>query len=100
MTSYMLEHNDKTVIHNVHPEQACEGQKACPIHMLSLHHMRHFPQVFRDDTGLMERVCNHGIGHPDPDGLHYFRALGMDYMSIHGCDGCCRPPLQLTEYKG
>lgn len=100
MTSYVLEHNDKAVIHNVHPERACEGQKACPIHFLSLHHMRHFPQVFRDDNGLMERICNHGIGHPDPDGLHYWRDRGMEYMGVHGCDGCCRPPLQLTEYKG
>jgi hypothetical protein len=41
------------------------------------------PQVWRDDTRIMERICIHGIGHPDPE-LEY---KGTD--AVHGCDGCC-----------
>ena len=43
---------------------------------------------------LMERICPHGIGHPDPDHLsHTERVHGLEAMlieAIHGCDGCCR----------
>jgi hypothetical protein len=46
--------------------------------------MRDLPQHYRDDTGLMERTCPHGIGHPDPDG-----AGSPGYIGEHGCDGCC-----------
>jgi hypothetical protein len=41
----------------------------------------------------MERVCEHGVGHPDPDHVsHIRRVKGDDYANvdaIHGCDGCC-----------
>lgn len=87
-TGYTLEHTDYVVV-NTHSPRACAAQPACPIHNLSDHNMRDFPQWFRGDNGLMERTCPHGIGHPDPDGLHYFRDRGMDYMEVHGCDGCC-----------
>ena len=30
-----------------------------------------------------ERVCPHGIGHPDPDRPHHGGG-------VHGCDGCCK----------
>lgn len=39
---------------------------------------------------MFERVCpTHGTGHPDPDQTNYWRLLGMDFMSVHGCCGCC-----------
>lgn len=87
MSTVMLAGGETLV--NVHPKAACDGQSACPIHNLSDHQMRGFPQHFRSDNGLMERTCPHGIGHPDPDALPFFEARGMGYMSIHGCDGCC-----------
>ena len=34
----------------------------------------------------MERMCPHGVGHPDPDDV---TNLGEDVIGIHGCDGCC-----------
>ena len=37
-----------------------------------------------------ERICEHGVGHPDPDSLEFFRSIGVTSMGIHGCDGCCR----------
>ena len=47
------------------------------------HSMRGFPQLWREDRRIMERICPHGVGHPDPDDV-----LNQD--RVHGCDGCCR----------
>lgn len=45
---------------------------------------------FRDDKGLFENICPHGIGHTAPESI---KAEGD---GIHGCDGCCatlaKPP--------
>lgn len=72
----------------VHPETACAG-RVCPIHNMTDHNMRDFPQHFREDNGLMERICPHGIGHPDPDALPFFEERGIEGMGIHGCCGTC-----------
>jgi hypothetical protein len=77
------------VLVNTHSKELCDG-RPCPIHNLSDHSMRGFPQHFRMDNGLMERVCPHGIGHPDPDALPFYNERGIQGMGIHGCDGCCR----------
>ena len=53
----------------------------CPIHQPSAHHMAGWPQHWRDDRGIVERICPHGIGHPDPD--------DQTSDTVHGCDGCC-----------
>lgn len=78
----------------VHPSALCEGHP-CSIHHPSNHHMTEWPQNWRDDRNLMERVCQHGIGHPDPDHLAFIgRAAGPGKAAgeaIHGCDGCCHP---------
>jgi hypothetical protein len=74
---------------NVHEEKDCKGAFCC-IHNPSNHKMMHWPTHWRDDRKLMERMCKHGIGHPDPDDLAYKYSLGMDKSeSIHGCCGCC-----------
>ena len=70
---------------NVHDPSKCVGQY-CTIHNFSNHHMVDWPQNWRMDRGIMERICPHGIGHPDPDEINYNGA--------HGCDGCCI----LTKY--
>lgn len=90
----VLEHSD-IVIHNVHPEDECIGVY-CPIHKRSDHHMREYPQYFRADLGILERTCPHGMGHPDPDEY----AISKDiYLAIHGCDGCCKPPMKFIVRK-
>lgn len=76
------------ILVNVHPASACDG-RGCPIHHPSDHHMKDWPMKWRNDVGLMERICPHGIGHPDPDDLEHKRNLGLLGYSIHGCDGCC-----------
>lgn len=55
------------------------------------HHMDSWPKVHRLD-GRIERVCVHGVGHPDPE--YYANRLRLDPENawadgVHGCDGCC-----------
>lgn len=66
----------------VHSPLRCEGE-FCSIHNPSDHHMRDWPQVWRSDRGIVERLCEHGVGHPDPDCIY------AQKDSVHGCDGCC-----------
>lgn len=77
----------------VHTKTQCLLDDSCAIHNPSDHHMRGFPQFWREDRFMMERVCPHGVGHPDPDQIKYWdRVLGRERASIeayHGCDGCC-----------
>lgn len=68
------------LIINVHGEHQCRNDY-CTIHRHSSHSMMEFPQRWRQDRHFMERVCPHGIGHPDPDDIIIDR--------VHGCDGCC-----------
>jgi hypothetical protein len=56
-------------------------ERPCPIHWPSQHHMRSWPQHWRVDRGIIERLCDHGVGHPDPD--------DKSRDKIHGCCGCC-----------
>lgn len=70
------------VIRNVHGSDECYG-RACVVHDPSEHSMRAFPTHWRIDRGIMERICEHGVGHPDPDDAAYHGD------GIHGCDGCC-----------
>lgn len=79
----------------VHPATACEGGWCC-IHNPSEHRLAEAPLNWRSDRGLMERFCEHGVGHPDPDDLAWKRVSMPDYdawaFGVHGCDGCCRKP--------
>lgn len=73
----------------LHLEGKCLGE-TCVVHNPSTHHMSRWPLWLRE-IGLFERLCPHGIGHPDPDSLAFFQAMMMDEYAVHGCDGCCRP---------
>lgn len=68
----------------VHDPDRCAGE-FCTVHKRSDHSMRAFPQHWRDDRGIMERICPHGVGHPDPDSPWPKTSAQW----IHGCDGCC-----------
>lgn len=70
----------------VHGADACAGQ-ACCIHNPSDHPLNLAPLNFRGH--VMERICEHGIGHPDPDDLAWRERTHQRVPSIHGCDGCC-----------
>lgn len=73
--------------HDIHPRTACAGRH-CVIHNPSQHSMSAFPRHLRE-TGLVERICPHGVGHPDPDSVAYFADSGLRDFNVHGCDGCC-----------
>lgn len=90
----LLEHSDVEIM--AHTAAACAGQVACPIHNRSVHSMRAMTQHWRGDRGIIERICEHGTGHPDPD-QYAFWVYGMgeehaDAEMVHGCcaERCCR----------
>lgn len=73
----------------IHKEKLCAGRN-CVFHNPSDHHMKEWKMVLRlDKEAIVERMCPHGIGHPDPDSMNFFSSIGKDYLGVHGCDGCC-----------
>ena len=92
-SKWTLEHSEECLV-NVHSPEQCKGEK-CTIHSMSNHHMRGFPQHWRSDRGIMERICSHGVGHPDPDNFW----PNNDHRWIHGCCGCCVATEETTDYK-
>jgi hypothetical protein len=74
----------------VHPPEVCAG-RYCVIHNPGPHHMREWPTCWRPDRGIMERICEHGVGHPDPDDQAFLISQGRTHEGVHGCDGCCHP---------
>lgn len=76
------------ILVNMHSAEACAG-RPCTVHNRSEHHMRDWCLLWRNDRGMFERVCPHGIGHPDPDQREYWDETSQWGMDVHGCDGCC-----------
>lgn len=83
-----------------HGKDECSGTP-CVLHSPSDHPLKDAPLQWRSERAMMERVCEHGIAHPDPDDrAHWERRLGDDPASWefiearaqHSCDGCCVPP--------
>jgi hypothetical protein len=82
---------DVIALHNgdileTHDSAACAGGRCC-IHNPSQHALDQAPLNWRSDRRIMERICPHGIGHPDPDDV---KVRSDRWESVHGCDGCCR----------
>lgn len=93
----LLRNGGKPVTISVHAASVCTPP--CAIHAPSKHILDDRPLLWREDKGQMERVCEHDVGHPDPDDLAYhlnvlkdihpeMRGL-IDAKVQHGCDGCC-----------
>lgn len=40
-------------------------------------------------SGLVEDICEHGIGHPNKEWLEEHDPNDKFKWSVHGCDGCC-----------
>ena len=76
-----------------HGRAQCQG-RACCIHNPSAHPLNGAPLNWRADLRVMERICPHRAGHPDPDHLAYVREhfgpVEAEAQGIHGSDGCCR----------
>ena len=87
---------DRSVLTHTHDQ--CVGRN-CVIHNPSDHWMRGWEKNYRADTGRVERVCKHGIGHPDPDDVAYWLAIGKTQTAVttHGCDGCCGLQIEVPD---
>lgn len=113
MTRQPRKRTNRVAALRTHSPTACEGT-ACVVHNPSDHHMKAWPINYRFDRAarmpdrnlsgaviagpvfiLAERICPHGVGHPDPDSLDFARREGGEDFAgaegVHGCDGCCRP---------
>ncbi len=55
----------------------------------AVENVEHWQYNWRTDRGIMERICEHGVGHPDSDSARFLDGIGQSYQNIHGCDGCC-----------
>lgn len=86
----------------IHDEDECSALSAkgkfkaavyCPFDKPSDHKMVGWPMDIRLDAfarGLVERMCPHGVGHPDPDSVQFMvTASKQRSWGTHGCDGCC-----------
>lgn len=97
-----------------HDLEDCADGPPCVIHSPSTHHMATWPtHVRRDRQCMTERICAHGIGHPDPDSLAWIArgAPGLRNFftgeqitphpddGTHGCDGCCWDPIETTAVE-
>lgn len=46
----------------------------------------------RRETGLLEAICEHGVGHPIPESAKFMATANKQdewVWTMHGCDGCC-----------
>lgn len=75
----------------VHDSSSCDPDRPCVVHRRTQHALSDRRLLWRSDRGIFERICVHGVGHPDPDQFEYWRRTGRSYEAVHGCDGCCRP---------
>ena len=74
-----------------HDPAFCAG-RGCSRHHPSEHHMRTWPKVWREYYGYSDRMCPHGVGHPDPDDVGPLQAFG-EVGPGHPCGRCCIAPL-------
>lgn len=83
--------DDADMVWKVHKKDRCAGE-FCAIHNPSDHALKDAKLIMRTDSfkyGLVERICEHGIGHSDPDSVAWYASIGSHGMGVHGCDGCC-----------
>lgn len=80
-----------------HTKEQCKASrkagapKGCVLHKPTIHKLTGARQVLRSST-LIEDLCSHGVGHPNPDSAAYLNWRDkVTHWDIHGCDGCCGP---------
>lgn len=80
-------------------EEACED--GCVIHKQLDHPMKGQRTHWRGDRQMMERICRHGIGHPDPFQVKYWqRTLTPEQVAVEMVHGCCGDKECCTLYEG
>lgn len=78
-----------TLVNCVHAKSDCSG--VCVMHNPTEHNMSTWPLLWRNDRKIVERLCQHGVGHPDPDQWPHWQRTNRMYEQVHGCCGCCVP---------
>ena len=73
---------------SVHTEDE-HCQVRCVVHNPSEGKHREYPVNWRTDLQTLERICDHGVGHPDPDQFYWLSRTGTLDKVLHSCDGCC-----------
>lgn len=84
--------DDGLVLSGIHDIRQCY-KRSCVIHSPTKHRMSTWPLHYRGDRKIFERICEHGIGHPDPDQYDFWVDIGRTANKVHGCDGCCSEPV-------
>lgn len=80
--------SDDLTIVNVHDPAAC-AEQFCAIHRPSNHPLCKSPRTFT--TGLVQRVCRHGVKHPDPDSIAWLkRSDGWATAELRAKHNCCK----------
>jgi hypothetical protein len=76
----------------IHDPAHCKGERCIWHNPTPQHSMSHLPFILRD-SGLVERACPCGVGHPDPDSVDFMlRTTGEEHWGVHGCcrESCCQ----------
>jgi hypothetical protein len=74
---------------NTHQPSQCSDHP-CVIHNTgSLHPLTMEPAFWNAEQGCIERVCYHGVHHPDRDDEAYYISMGHGSRDHDDCDGCC-----------
>lgn len=74
---------------NVHAANAECAQYGCVIHFPSAEGMALGKTHYNTVRQQMQRVCEHGVAHPDPDSQNWRERTLGSRDDIHICDGCC-----------
>ena len=83
---------ERGVILHSHGPSVCAAQPwGCWIHNPVQHSLSDAPVIWREDRAIAERLCEHGIGHPDWQECCYQLQIRSRDVTVHGCDGCCLP---------
>lgn len=75
------------VLVHVHPESDDCHTYGCTIHAPTPQARSIGKQLWAHDK--MQRVCEHGFEHPDPDGATWQQRTFGEATTAHECDGCC-----------
>lgn len=76
-------------VHANSPE--CQ-EHGCPIHNPSDRAVAIGTTHYNTERQRMDRVCEHGLAHPDPDSQDWRERHFGDRDDEHDCDGCCAHP--------
>lgn len=86
---YELVKTGDIVLKGVHSYFDCVGRE-CIIHNPTPRDSDDWPLLWRADRGIFERICPHGVGHPDKAQRDYWLISDQEHQFVHGCDFCCR----------